>query len=80
MKVYVSKFALSAGIREVDDMELVTLDNDAREYASNHYYFLLIGEEAHKTREAAVAAAEAMRQKKISSLRKKLARLESLKF
>ena len=80
MKVYVSKYALANGIQEMDDMELFVYDNGARKYVANHKHYLLLGKGAHETREAAVAAAEEMRQEKIASLRKQLARLESLTF
>jgi hypothetical protein len=80
MKVWISKYALSEGIKEAEDS-----------YDSGGYVHVLLpgaafrqcykfGTDAHLTREAALAAAESMRTKKIASLKKRIAKLEALRF
>lgn len=81
MKVFITKYALSAGIQE-EDVEICREDvsmcsyRTARMSCDNY----LNGNEFHKTREEAVRHAESMRVKKIASLQKQLAKLEKLKF
>lgn len=72
---YLSTYALSTGIREID----ARLSINGRYAITSHAAYAL-GDEAHETREAAVAAAEAARIKKIASLRKQLAKLEALEI
>ena len=80
MKVWVSKYALSDGIQEMDNMELFVTDDGKRRYATRGMYMFSIGKDAHETREAAVAEAEHMRTRKIASVRKQLDRLQSMTF
>lgn len=76
---YISKYALSTGIQE---KEVETYDNIyARETGSVFgRFFGRIGRDCHKTREEAVAKAKSMRKAKIASLKKQIAKLESLTF
>lgn len=76
--MWVSKYALTNG--------KVTLEV-GRVSASQPEYFTVgwhgfhkIDRDAHATTEAALAAAEAMRVKKIASLKKKIAQLEKMVF
>lgn len=80
MKMWVTKYALTDGIRE-------------RSGEVSHEYFcyytvppmsglvmMKIGRDAHPTKEAAVEAAEAMRVKKLRSLEKQMKKLRDLRF
>jgi hypothetical protein len=80
MKVWISKYALAQGIYEAEvdryeDSQMVTIQH---RYGCE--YFHGEGREWHMTREEAVARAEAMRAKKIASLKKQIAKLEKLVF
>ncbi len=78
MRAWVTKYALTAGILEVDAERctdrMISVD------APGNYTSCYHGDDWHDTREAAVARAEEMRKKKIASLKKQLAKLEALKF
>lgn len=77
MKVWITKYALTRGIQEVeaehrgDDVVLPKGDGFWGVIAKPHW---------HESREAAVARAEEMRRKRIETLRKQIARLEKLMF
>jgi hypothetical protein len=76
MKIWNSKYALTEGLIEQDGEEA---GNSMVEVGPMQYLHGE-GKEWHRTREAAVARAEAMRKAKIASVRKQLARLEALRF
>lgn len=78
MKIYSTKYALSAGIME-HEAEETSVEGMVRIGA---LYNCLHGEgrEWHRTRESAVARAEEMRKAKIESLRKSLANFEAMRF
>ena len=77
--LWLTKYALTDGIEEV-----ISCDADT----GRGYVFLSgrswssykLGRDVHLTHEGAVRAAEAMRKKKIASLRKQVEKLEALKF
>lgn len=77
-KAYITKYALSNGITEIDaeDCFYISPDmiKDAHQSAAYH------ANEWHRTLEAAQQRAEQMRVAKISSLRKQIAKLEKLRF
>lgn len=81
MKVWITKYALTQGIftRDVEKAReypgLVTVKGSAL-WDSYHGE----GKEWHRTRESAVKRAEQMRDKKIASLEKQLARIKGLSF
>ena len=81
MKVWISKSALSTGIREADvepsGIILGMVVEIGKGYGS---YFHGEGNEWHRSRESAVAKAEEMRAAKIASLKKQIAKLEKLTF
>jgi len=81
MKVYITKHALTRGIlkREVNTCHLATMIQDAIDLGT-FYYRDEYRDEWHKTWEDAHAKAEAMRQKKIISLQKQIAKLGKLEF
>lgn len=82
MRVWITKYALTAGICERDVRELaedgrhvfVSEDGALNGWAMYH------GNDWHETREDAVACAEEMRTAKIASLKKSIAKLEKLTF
>ena len=79
MKIWNSKYALTEGLLEQDGEEVG--DSIVRiGMQMSTQYLHGEGKEWHRTREAAVARAEAMRKAKIASLRKQLARLEAMSF
>jgi hypothetical protein len=75
MKVYITKLALTKGIIEIDDPEFysnyVVID-DLQPMINQVDWFY--------NKPAAIKRAEEMRVNKIASLKKQLAKLESLKF
>jgi len=78
-RLWTSKYALTKGIEEVVSRE----DARASGYISleGHFWTLLkVGRDIHATREEAVSAAEAMRVKKLNSLRKQIKKIEALTF
>lgn len=75
MKMWISAYALSSGIRNEEGH--LNTDGD---YFTSGLGFYPVGKHAHETRDAALAAAEAARIKKIASLKKQIAKLEKMKF
>lgn len=77
-KLWLSKYALSSGIKEV----VADKQSDGHKYIriKGAYVLYVMGREIHVTRAEAVNAAEAARTKKIDSLRKQIAKLEKLTF
>jgi len=87
MKVWVTKYALTEGILELEAQDTHPLKigiwvRYAETSANAGFGTYLYGEgkEWHRTREAAVKRAEEMRQAKIKSVRKQLAKLEEMRF
>lgn len=82
MKAYITKYALTEGIVEVDDAEVYNEHPSMITVKSLGPFATFHGEgrEWHKTRESAVARAEEMQKKKIVSLRKALKKMEAMKF
>lgn len=77
-KVWISKYALASGITEHEAEVRDGAAFPGEPFAS--FVWFTMGKDAHETREAAVAAAEQMRVKKIASLKKQLANLEAMRF
>ncbi len=77
IKVWISKYAFSKGIYEIETME----PRSSLEIVRDGWaYFHGDGREWHRTRAGAIAKAEEMRLAKIASLKKQIAKLEKLKF
>mgnify|MGYP001580355414 CR=1 FL=1 len=82
--VYVTKWALTKGIFEVggasysDGLLSATWTNAYGELVQRCFHGE--GREWHRTREAAVDRAEAMRDAKLRALEKQIARCKALKF
>ena len=77
MKVYITKYALTSGIEEIE-VELCS-DSMVRDMAHSRY-FHGDGKDWHRSLESAKTKAEEMRNKKIASLKKQIDKLERLEF
>lgn len=82
MKVFATKYALSAGIEEFDadyseSYPSMVAKKTGRWHTSTYHGE---GKDWHRTREAAVKRANQMRAAKIASLKKQIAKLESQAF
>lgn len=81
MKVWITKYALTTGIFEV---EVHTSDHSPGMVVADrntwHEHYHGEGREWHRTWEDAVVRALEMRDAKVKSLRKKLAKLERMEF
>ena len=80
--VWVTKYALTQGIFEIDATVCRDTNNDMIEEISDHYPATYHGEgkEWHRTKESAIKKAQEMREAKIKSVKKQLVKLENLKF
>ncbi len=79
--VYSSRYALTAGVQRIDNAEVKESGLVAYRDKSNWTIYLHNeGKEWHRTEDGAIARAEAMRQAKIASLKKSLAKLEKMRF
>ena len=76
MKVWVTKYALTRGIMEVE-VRLIRPDMVEDAALSCMYYF---GNEWHRIYKLAVLEANRMRTRKLDSLRKQVVRLENTEF
>jgi hypothetical protein len=84
MKVWITKYALTEGIKSIDDAKDIGdgyVSRDGKTFGSwderRHFYG---GNDWHLTEDAAIAHAEKMRTAKIASLRKSIAKIEALSF
>lgn len=81
MKAFITKYALTHGIQEVDDAEI---SPQAPSMISVRSFGVACfhgeGKDWHRSREGAVTRAEEMRVKKIASLQKKIIKLGELTF
>lgn len=81
MKAYVTKHALTEGIREVDNAETFASGTAIQyTYGKGSFPCFAHGKDWHKTREEAVAQARVMQERKLASLRKQISRIEKLRF
>lgn len=83
MKLYITKYALTNGIIEVDT-EILT-DTFGGKFISVkifgfHYEQFFGAKDFRQTRKSAIKKAEEMRAKKIASLKKQIEKLEKLSF
>ena len=82
IKVWITKQALTKGIQLVD-AELSSISPDMVFYGDFGYvrrYAHGEGKDWHRTTESAVKRAEDMRDKKLASMRKSIAKLEAMVF
>lgn len=82
MKVWVTKYALTIGIMELDAEATSQSGRLAVRRSRNSYpqYYYGEGKEWHRSKDAAIARANTMRAAKIKSVKKQLERLEALEF
>ena len=79
MKVWITKYALTDGVREMEVEQSENFSEIVRGKSGNDFYHGE-GREWHRTYESAVAKAEEMRLKKIDSLKKQIAKWEKKRF
>lgn len=79
MKVWISKFALTKGIFQME-VRRMSEDNDSVFGEHTDECFHGDGKEWHKTEEEAKARAEELRKNKIANLKKQIQKLEEMKF
>lgn len=77
MKIWISKYALSSGIKEVE-CEKITAEGYA--YPVGTYIGFKMGRDAHVNREDAVAQAEKSKISKIASLEKQIKKFRNKSF
>ena len=81
---WVTKYALTTGVEElsaeVPKSEYSNPDGKMIKVMNTKYSIYYHGKDWHRTPEAALARAEEMRIAKLASLRKKIAKLEAMKF
>ncbi|MGK9167913.1 hypothetical protein KXR53_16520 [Inquilinus limosus] len=81
VKVWITKYALSAGIQEVEgELSGAPADMIVVQSQMGTVYYHGEGRDWHRTREEAVARAEEMRKKRVASLKKQITKLKKLKF
>ena len=79
MKVWITKYAMTSGIKEI---ECEDCENGAVKETENPFpkFYHDEGKEWHRTKESAIQKAEEMRQKRIKSLKKQIEKLERMRF
>lgn len=77
-KVWISKYALSGGITE--HMAEIRGAEAFPGAPFMSFISFTLGKDAHLTREEAVTVAEALRKKKLASMKKQMAKLEAMSF
>lgn len=80
MTVYVTKYALTDGIGEIEAETFKDAPNMVRDHNGNGYASYYHKPDWHESLVAAKARAEKMRLNKIASLKKQLEKLEKMKF
>jgi len=80
MKVWITKYALTAGIIETELAEEVRDGMIRANIGMASNYFHGEGREWHKTKESALRRAEIMRANKLDSLRKQIAKVKAINF
>lgn len=80
-KVFITRYALTSGIKEVETEIHKSNFKDSPNYVRDSAYsFYYIGKDAFLDKSEALNKAEGMRKKKIASLRKQIEKLEKLSF
>lgn len=81
MKAYITKYALTLGVQEIEgEISKTCSSMFTVPHISWNRNFHREGRDWHRTREAAVKRAEMMRLNKIASLKKSIVKLKSLEF
>lgn len=79
-KLFLVKYALTAGIEQVVAAENQNEESGYIYLKGRSFYSFLLGRDVFTDLPAAIAAAEAIRDKKIKSFEKQIARLRKLSF
>lgn len=79
MKVWITKYALTAGIEEME-AEACGEHMIVEKVANWARYFHREGRDWHRTRESALARCEVMRKAKLVALEKQRKKIEALRF
>lgn len=79
MKVWISKYALTIGLYEVE-VELSNTSPGMVCEKNNMVFYHGEGKEWHRTKEDAVKRAEEMKIRKIDSLKRQIKKIENMKF
>jgi len=84
MKVWITKYALTTGIFEADieqcDGQPTMVVHRGQKTGACDCYYHGEGKEWHRTFKSAVSRAEEMRDRKVVSMRKQLAKLKAMTF
>ena len=87
MKVWITKYALTQGVEEIDSNQVKEFEMTDTGYLcfrrNEKYSFvteIYSQKEWYRTKESAIKKAEEMRQKKIESLKKQIEKLERMRF
>ena len=86
MKVWITRYALTSGIEEIDSEKVLRLSIDEDGFLTivrnkSNYYMEGFGKQDYKLdKQSAVAKAKEMRQKKIASLKNQIEKLEKMRF
>jgi hypothetical protein len=75
--MWLAKYALTGGVKQVP---VKMKDNSKYVNAEGYWNLFVIDRDIFTNKEAAVKAAEAMRDKKIAALKKQISKLEKLSF
>jgi hypothetical protein len=76
-KAFITKYALTKGIQEVEVEDRFSIDEGMVKSGDYTYYY---AGDWHRTREEAAVKAEAMRLKKLISLRNQISKLQRIIF
>jgi hypothetical protein len=80
MKVWITKYALTQGILEREVTQSESVPSIVTVYGNPYEQYHGEGRDWHRTRAGAVAVAEAMRMKRIASLKKSLTKISAMSF
>ncbi len=79
-KIFIAKYALTKGIIEKEAEISSYRDGSKYAYVKGEFFGYNMSKDAFYNYEDAIQKAEGMRQKKIASLKKQIAKLEKLSF
>ena len=82
MRYYFTNYALTTGIdvQDADECKRLTCDDNYITNPAWSHTMCKLGRDVFDSKEAAIANAEERREKKIASLKRQIAKLESMKF
>ena len=80
MKVFITKYALTKGVMEVDNVELSSSSSNMIHYKVSGYSMHFHKPYWYENKEEALKHAEKLKQRKIDSLKKQILKLEKTVF